>query len=148
MTFISAFEMLNYGLVLVFGTILSLFFAGGWNGKKEKILIFAVCLIFLLTQAIASAIWGTDVVKAIYPLIVHLPLVLVLIFAVKKPIGVALVAVCTAYLCCQLPRWVDLALVALGCSDVVSKLGYTISIVLIFFLLKRYFAPAAYDAYS
>ena len=77
---------------------------------------------------------------------VHLPLVLILIFALKKPMGIALVSVCTAYLCCQLPRWVDLAVTAITRSPLVGEISYTLVIFPIFLLLRRYFVRPAYSA--
>ena len=47
-------------------------------------------------------------VKQIYPLIVHLPLVLILVLAAEKAAGASsIVSTATAYLCCQPPRWVQ-----------------------------------------
>ena len=84
--------------------------------------------------------------KQLYPLIVHLPLALILIFALKKPVGVAVVSVCTAYLCCQLPRWVNLSVTAMTGSAVAGELCYTLLIGPIFLLLRRFFVRPAYEA--
>lgn len=88
---------------------------------------------------------GVEATKRLYPLIVHLPLVLILIFVLKKRFGIALVSVCTAYLCCQLPRWVNPFLTALTASPLAGEISYTVSIIPIFFILRRYFVPAAHD---
>ena len=66
--------------------------------------------------------------------------------ALKKPVSIALVSVCTAYLCCQLPRWAELIASAVTHSPLVGKLGYTLVIYPIFFLLRRYFAGPANSA--
>ncbi|MGN1230481.1 MAG: ATP-binding protein, partial [Anaerotignum sp.] len=108
MAFLTLLGVCNYGLVLIFGLFLSTFISGGWNTPWQKNLIFILCPIFLMLQSPCWLILGVEATKRLYPLIVHLPLVLILIFVLKKRFGIALVSVCTAYLCCQLPRWVNL----------------------------------------
>ena len=112
MTFLTALGAFNYGLVLIYGLFLSAQIAGGWTNRQQKRLILILCPLFLLLQTPCWLMFGESITKQLYPLIVHLPLVLILIFALKKPVGIALVSVCTAYLCCQLPRWAELAVTA------------------------------------
>jgi len=146
MDFLTFLGVFNYGLVLIFGLFLSTSIAGGWKNQRQKRLIFMLCPLFLLIQSPCWLIWGVSTAKKLYPLIVHLPLVLILIFALKKRVGVALVSVCTAYLCCQLPRWVNLSFTALTDSPLVGEISYTLLIGPIFVLLSRYFVRAAHDA--
>lgn len=136
----------NYGLVLLYGLFLSTHIAGGWETKQQKRLILVLCPLFLLVQSFFWLIGGVDVAKQLYPLIVHIPLVLILVFGLKKKLGLALVSVCTAYLCCQLPRWFNLAITALTGSPLVGEIGYTIVIVPIYLLLRRFFVRIAHDA--
>lgn len=145
MSFLSALGAFNYGLVLIYGLFLSAAIAGGWENRRQKRLIIALCPLFLLIQAPCWLILGESVTKQLYPLIVHLPLVLILIFALKKPAGIAVVSVCTAYLCCQLPRWVNLAVTAVTRSPLVGEISYTLAIYPIFLLLRRYFVRPAYS---
>ena len=146
MSFLSALGAFNYGLVLIYGLFLSAAISGGWENRRQKRLIIALCPLFLLIQAPCWLILGESVTKQIYPLIVHLPLVLILIFALKKPAGIAVVSVCTAYLSCQLPRWADLAVTAVTRSPLVGEISYTLAIYPIFLLLRRYFVRPAYSA--
>lgn len=146
MTVLSVLGVVNYGLVLLFGLFLSTFIAGGWETWRQKRLVILLCPAFLLIQGVCWLIWGVTTAQRIYPLIVHLPLVLILIFALKKRAGVAVVSVCTAYLCCQLPRWVSLAAVAVSGSPLVGEIGYTLCIAPIFFLLYRCFVRPAHAA--
>ena len=146
MTVLTALEALNYGLVLLFGLFLSTFIAGGWENRRQKLLILILCPVFLLIQVLCLLIWDVRAVEKVYPLIVHGPLVLILVFVLKKRPGVALISVCTAYLCCQLPRWVKLVLMALTDSALVGEIGYTLSIFPLFFLLYVYLVRAACEA--
>lgn len=145
MTIMQGLDLLNYGLVLIYGLLLSTWISGGCTTQREKWLVRLACPVFLLLQAICSAIWGVGTVQRLYPLMIHLPLLLILTLELKKPFWSALISVCTAYLCCQLPRWISL-LFALAGSELVSKLGYTLSIIPICLLLRRKFVPAAREA--
>lgn len=139
-------EMLNYVLVLIFGLVLSVALAGGCAHHRQRLVFYALCLLLLLVQAVCYFVWGVDLAERIYPVIVHLPLVLTLIFVLKKSAGVALVSVFTAYLCCQLPRWISLVASALSHSALVGEICYTLCIVPAYLLLHRYFASAAHKA--
>ena len=138
----------NYGLVLIFGLFLSVFISGGWGDQRQKRLVWTLCPLFLAIQSPCWLLWGEDAVKQIYPLIVHLPLVLILVLGLKRRVDVAVVSVCTAYLCCQLPRWVDLVITAATRSPLLGEIGYTLFIGPIFFLLYRFFVRPAYAAVS
>jgi len=146
MTVQTVLEVVNYGLVLLFGLFLSTFIAGGWENRRQKLLILILCPVFLLVQVLCLQIWDVHTVEKLYPLLVHGPLILILMFALKKRAGVAVVSVCTAYLCCQIPRWMKLLLVFLTGSGLVGEIGYTLSIFPLFFLLYAYFARTAYEA--
>ena len=146
MSFLSALGAFNYGLVLIYGLFLSAAIAGGWENRRQKRLIIALCPLFLLIQTPCWLILGEGITKQLYPLIVHLPLVLILILALKKPVGIALVSVCTAYLCCQLPRWVNLMVTAVTGSSLAGEISYTLLILPIFLLLRHLFVHSAYGA--
>ncbi|MEG1943253.1 MAG: ATP-binding protein, partial [Angelakisella sp.] len=95
----------NYGLVLLFGVLLSVMFAGGCKSRKEHLKIFLFSVFTLLLQTACSYFFGLNATTKLYPLIVHLPLILFLVLLLKKPMGISIISVFTAYFCCQLPRW-------------------------------------------
>ena len=146
MDMLTILSVFNYGMVLIYGLFLSAHFAGVWKTPQQRRLVFVLCPLFLMIQSPCWLIWGVSAVKRIYPLIVHLPLVLILVFALKKRMGVALVSVCTAYLCCQLPRWVNLSVTAMTGMPLAGEICYTLAIVPIYLLLRRYFVQVAHDA--
>lgn len=137
---------LNYSLVLIFGLFLSAYIAGSWETKGQKHLIFALCPVFMLIQALSCFIFGVELTHKLYPIMIHLPLVLILVFFLKKHFLLALASVTTAYLCCQLPNWICLAVSAFTHSRLLGELSYTIIIFPLYYLLSRYFAPTAYAA--
>ncbi len=146
MTFRSALDVFNYGLVLIYGLLLSVDIAGGCKTARQKRLIWLLCPVFLLVQLLSWFLLGEAGAKRIYPLIVHLPLVLILVLALQKRWGVAVVSTCTAYLCCQPPRWGRMVVEALTHSAVTGDLVYILLLALLFCLFRRYFVGAIHSA--
>lgn len=136
---------INCGLVFFFGAALSVSITGGCKTRKEWAILFALCPIFLALQTISWLAWGLDATKQLYPLLIHLPLLLVLTLGLKRPAGISLVSIFTAYLCCQLPRCCAIIVAAVTGSPLTGQIIYTIAIAPIFFFLLRYFVPAARD---
>lgn len=145
MSFVDILGGVNCGLVFFFGAALSIAITGGSRSRCEWILLFALCPVFLALQTVSWLVWGLDATKQLYPLLVHLPLLLVLIFGLKKPVDISLVSVCTAYLCCQLPRCAGVVTVAVTGSALAGQLVYFAAIAPIFLFLLRYFVPSARD---
>ena len=143
-TFQSALDVFNYGLVLIYGLFLSVSIAGGCTEKRDKKLVALLCPVFLVLQSLFALTLGTDKTMQLYPLIVHLPLVLILTLALKKPLGVAVVSTCTAYLCCQPLRWGKNAVEALTGSMLAADIAYIALLVGVFWLCERFLVKAAY----
>lgn len=148
MTLLDILEKLNYGLVMLFGFFLSVDISGGCREKKKRLALLALALLLLLVQLGLSLGFGVEQVRRIYPFLVHVPLVLALIFLLKKSFAVSAVSVFTAYLCCQLPRWLALAVEQLSASALMGEVGYTVAICAIYLFLRRYFVSAANEAIS
>lgn len=145
MTFVDVLGGINCGLVFFFGAALSVAIVGGCKTRREWMILFALCPVFLALQTASWLLWGLDATKQFYPLLIHLPLLLVLTLGLKKPVGVSLVSICSAYLCCQLPRCGAILVTAVTVSPLIGQLVYTIIIALIFLFLLRYFVPSARD---
>lgn len=135
----------NYGLVFFFGASLSVSIAGGCKTRREWVLLSTLCPVFLALQTISWLVLGLDTTKQLYPLLIHLPLLAVLVFGLKRPVMISLVSICTAYLCCQLPRCGDITVTALTGSVLAGEITYTLIIAPIFLFLLRYFVPSARD---
>lgn len=144
--FLDILELINYALVTIYGFGLSIAFSGGYKDDRQKHLSLFMLAALLLLQAPFRFIMGMDFTKQIYPILVHLPLALILIFILKKNVGISIVSVCTAYSCCQFPRWISVAVLAVTSSQLISDISYTLVIVPIFILLHRFFAKYAYAA--
>ena len=137
---------INFALVLFFGVALSASFAGGCKTRRDWAVLFALCPVFLALQAVFWLMLGLDGAKRLYPLYIHLPLLLGMIFGLKKPAGISLVSICAAYLCCQLPRCGGIMIAAVTGSALAGEIVYTLIIAPIFFFIRRYFAPSVQGA--
>lgn len=133
-------------LVLLYGTLLTIGFAGGCTSKKERCEVAVLSVIILAAQILSYILYGLENTRKLYPLISHLPIFLMLVFRFKRPWGVALASILTAYFCCQLPQWIGTVTLYLFGTKLAYALGYILSLVSLFILLRRYFAKAAYQA--
>lgn len=138
--------MFNYGFVLLYGVLLTVGFAGGCDSKKERRMVAALSAIILAAQVLSYALWGLAHTKKLYPIISHLPLFLILVWGLKKPSGVALASVLTAYFCCQLPRWIGTIALYLFGTRLAYQAGSLLSLAPLYFFLQRYFTMPAYRA--
>ena len=144
MELLSLLQLADYCLALIFGLLLSADIAGA--GNKNRRTLALMCGGFLLLQSLCYGLWGAGAVKKLYPLIIHLPLVLLLVYGFKKPFGISIVSVCIAYLCCQLPRWLEIMISALTNSPLIGEICYILAVPPLYLLLRRYFVRAAHDA--
>ena len=85
MNIASLLDVFDYALVLIYGLALDVFISGGCDTPRQKRLIAYLCPCFLVVQLLGWLTLGELAVKQIYPLIVHLPLVLILVLALKSP---------------------------------------------------------------
>ncbi len=133
-------------LVLLYGSLLTIGFAGGCTSKKERLEVAVLSALLLAAQAVSYILWGLEITRKLYPLISHLPTFLVLVFRFKRPWGVALASILTAYLCCQLPQWIGTVTLHLFHTKLAYALGYLLSLAPLFALLRLYFAKAVHLA--
>lgn len=81
----SALDIFCYVLVLIYGLALSADIStGGHVSRQQKCLLTLLCLLFLLVQGLGLVLLGERTVKQLYPLVIHVPLVLILILFMKN----------------------------------------------------------------
>ena len=125
-----------------FGMILSASFCEiKWTRKKR--LYICLFMVFLMAvQGIIYASFGGAMVKAMYPLIMHVPMAVVLGIMSKKYLW-ALISVLVSYLCCQLRRWLALLVVAVVQWDAGMQDGVEVFLTIpLLVLLQKYIAPS------
>ena len=136
----------NYGLVLLFGVFLSVLFSGGIKNKRYRLRVLLFVLFTLSLQTACSLFFGLDITTKLYPLIAHLPLILFLVLALKKSVGISIVSVLTAYFCCQLPRWVGVLAQHFLHVRIAYLLTYSVAAILFFLFICRFFTKPAHQA--
>ena len=95
---------LHGAILLGFGITLTAAFSG-IRPTRKNILIFTGFFLFTgVLQIAASLILSEEIVWKLYPVITHLPLILLLRLGYRKPTVAALSTTFTAYLLCQVIR--------------------------------------------
>ena len=132
----------HYVIVLIFGILLSIAYVGIQFQKKSNIIVattlFAICGIL---QLVTYHTLGESMVWKIYPLIVHLPIVLVLSLYYRRNLIMVLSAVSTAYLCCQPAKWLGILCNTLTHNYAAEQLTRISTLLLVGFVSLYHLAP-------
>lgn len=129
---------LHYALILIFGIVLSSAFCDVAFTKKNFLRLFLLFLVCGALQLLVFTALGEDIVWKLYPLIVHVPLLMVLCLGYKKRFVSAIAAIATAYMCCQIPKWVGLLVGLLAGNDVANQITSIAVIILAGYLIVKY----------
>ena len=132
--------LLRFGFSLVFGITVSVLFAGIELTKKNRIVTSLLCVIFLFVQTASWWLLGLDLTSKLYPLIIHLPLIVIFSLYYKRPWLISAVSVLSGYLCCQAPRWFGFLAGAALNSRLADHIFYIASVFLAYYFLKGYVA--------
>lgn len=135
-------SLLNDMAVSLFGSILSASFCNALATRRNRRIFWGCMALLALLQGWVYFLWDAEFLKYIYPLIVHLPLILVLYALTGKLLWPA-ISVLSAYLCCQLRRWIALLAISVLSGDIVMQGIIELVITLPLLLLLLHFtAPA------
>ena len=96
---------LHFLILFLFGTFLTLFFAGAHIDKKNVSILLLFLVLDGLFQLITHQYICSCHIWELYPFTTHLPLLLLLIFYFNKRFITSVVSLTTAYLCCQPANW-------------------------------------------
>lgn len=134
--------LLNNTSVGVFGIILSAAYCDIlWTQPKRR--IFAVSLVVLLLfQGICCFFVNPAMIQKIYPVITHFPLTILLCILSRRRFW-PVVSVLTAYLCCQIRRWLALLFSFVLSGDLLAQniTELVLTLPLLLFLI-RLIAPS------
>lgn len=135
-------SVINLASVGVFGLILSAGFCDIPWTRQSKLYMAGCMSLIMLFQGFVCLFTDVYVVKYFYPLMTHLPMAAVLCLLSRKILW-PFISVLTAYLCCQLRRWLALLAVSLfsGGTFLQDLVELTVTLPLLLLLL-RYIAPA------
>lgn len=138
-------NLLYYIYVLLFGTYVSLRIAAGAFSSKEWRLLTVACPALLILQGVLLQTQGIDRVWALYPLLTHLPLLLMLVLFCHTDGCSAAVSVAIAYALCQLLRWLGLLIGTLRLPAPVTLALHLSACHALLLLLDRFALEAIHD---
>lgn len=136
------FLLFRSGMALIFGTAVSFLFAGVQNSRKGKLATAIIYALILSIQILSWWMFGLQTTMQLYPFITHLPSVLFLAVYFKRPWPISISSVLTAYLCCQVPRWIGSVVAAVFDSRIADHIGYFTAMCVVYYFLKRYIADS------
>ena len=135
-------SLLNDAAVSVFGSLLSASFCGVLSDRRSRRVFCLGMVLMLIPQGAALLFWSAEFRLRIYPLIFHLPLLILLCALTGKRLW-GTVSILTAYLFCQFRRWPALLAARLLPGEELTRqlteLAFTLPLLLI---LLRFAAPA------
>ena len=131
---------LHYGLILLFGILLSFAFCG--IRVYHILLIGALFVVCGSLQLGGLMLWNEAVIWKLYPLITHLPLVALLYFYYHQRISTALAAVSSAYLCCQPAKWCGLIVLAITEQPIAEYLTRIATLIVMSFVILRWISDS------
>lgn len=135
-------SLINDGAVSIFGSVLSASFCDALHTRKNRRVFWCGMVVVLLLQCLIYSVWDAELLRRMYPLIVHLPLTL-LLYGMTGKLLWTVISVLTAYLCCQLRRWLALLAVALISGNAMIQDAVELIVTLpILLVLLRFVAPA------
>lgn len=135
-------SLLNDAAVSVFGGLLSASFCDALNTRRKRCIFWLAMALLLIPQGAAYLFWDAESRLRLYPLVMHLPLAALLWRLTGRALWPA-ICVLSAYLFCQLRRWLALLAAALlpgeDMTQKLAELAFTLPLLLIFL---RFAAPA------
>ncbi|MCH5270836.1 MAG: GHKL domain-containing protein [Lachnospiraceae bacterium] len=134
--------LLNDAAVSIFGGLLSASFCGIFSTRKNCRIFWVSMILMLIPQGAVCFFWSADFQRRMYPLILHLPLLILLYILTGKRLWPT-ISLLSAYLFCQMRRWLALLAAAVlpgaELTQKLAELAFTLPLLLI---LLRFIAPA------
>lgn len=130
------------GIVLVYGIAVSLLFAGGKRTRKKKLIIAFFYILTILIQLTCWIMLGLQITMKLYPFITHIPSVLLIALLFRRPWLISISSVLTAYLCCQVPKWIGSVAGAIFPGSFTEHIAYFLAACIVYYFLKKYVADS------
>lgn len=134
----SVLSLLHQGSTLLFGILISAFFLGVKQNRTNMMYLLLVFAAEGIANMICNLYLGEITTSQIYPLIVHLPLILFLCLYYGYSLLASCVSVFTAYLCCQISNWLGLFVLAITKSENGYYFVRILTTVIVFVMLQKY----------
>lgn len=133
-------ESIRYTLTLLFGIFVSALFLDIRINKKNVICLFLFFYIDLVLQGIFYFTKDLSAVISLYSFITHLPLLLFFVLIFKKRLFPSLIAITSAYLCCQISNWTTIFVSSFIKN--IDNITYSLTLIISFvFIIKFVYLP-------
>ena len=133
-------ESIRYTLTLLFGIFVSVLFLDIRINKKNVICVFLFFYIDLVLQGIFYFTKDLSAVISLYPFITHLPLLVFFVLIFKKRLFPSLIAITSAYLCCQISNWTTIFVSSFIKN--IDNITYSLTLIISFvFIIKFVYLP-------
>lgn len=139
----SALELLHHAVTLLFGVYISAAFLGIRMSRKNIAVLGGFSAAVGAVSTLSFIFFGEAFTAQVYPLIIHLPLILFLTLYYKYTALRSTLSVLTAYLCCQISKLVGLAILSITDLEWVYYGVRIVTTIVVFAVLVRYVSNAA-----
>ncbi|MGN0171921.1 MAG: GHKL domain-containing protein [Acutalibacteraceae bacterium] len=139
----SVLSILHHAVTLWFGVYLSAAFLGIRMSRKNIGILFGFSAAVSVVSALSFIFFGAVFTAQVYPLIIHLPLILFLTLFYRYNALRCVLSVLIAYLCCQISKWVGLAMLDITGLEWVYYSVRIVTTVVVFAVLMRFVSNAA-----
>ena len=134
--------MLNNSTLLLFGVFISAAVLSIPFHKKNILILLTFCIGVNSLHIVCYSFIGFNATKWLYPVITHIPSILLYSLYYKRKVLSGIFAIMSAYLCCQLSKWLSMLTLVLTGKLWVEYGIRAIITVFLGFLILRYFAPS------
>lgn len=134
------FGVINFSVLLFFGIYVSAAFLGIDMNKKNNLVLLLFGVANLGLQTISHVLFGMEYTEMFYPVITHLPLLLLFILYFKQKAMSSLFAIFSAYLYCQISKWFSVLVLSAHSDLWVMYIVRIIITVPIWYAIIRYAA--------
>ena len=109
-------SLIHNATTLLFGVYASAAFLGVRLNRKNNLHLLIFSCLTGVIYALSFLLYGTSFTEQVYPLIIHIPLVLFLTLYYKYNFVLSILSVLTAYLCCQISNWIGITAITVSGS--------------------------------
>ncbi|MBO4998233.1 MAG: GHKL domain-containing protein [Lachnospira sp.] len=135
---IQILSLIHNVTTIVFGIFLSAFFLGVKQNSRNSLILLGVSAFEGFLYIASAFLFGEDITRWCYALIIHFPLIAFLLLYYKYSFVSCCISVFSAYLCCQLSNWVGLLMLAITNAQWCYYISRILITVITFFLLCRF----------
>lgn len=135
---VNILSLIHNTTTLLFGVYASAAFLGIRMNRKNILALLTFSCITGVFYVLSFVLHGTSFTEQVYPFIIHIPLVLFLTFYYKYKMANSILAVLTAYLCCQISNWTGITAMTLTSQEWIYYSVRICVTIIVFILLVHY----------